>query len=161
MTDFGTVRREGGLGAVRFERRYATTPEDLWDAWTSPERIARWLGASLVGGALAPGAELTLVWGPDAGSQVGLVVTALAPPRLLEWRWTIAGEPPTVLRVEFAPVEGGTLLVLDHSRLPAAQVAGLSAGWHDFLDVLGTGRPSAEDRWRELLPAYRERAAAR
>jgi uncharacterized protein YndB with AHSA1/START domain len=160
MTQFGTVRREGGLGAVRFDRRYATTPEDLWEAWTAPERIARWLGASLVGGAVEPGAELTLVWGPDADSQVGLVVTELVPPRSLEWRWTIAGEPPTVLRVELTPVEDGTLLVLDHSRLPGAQVAGLSAGWHDFLDVLASGQPSGEDRWRELLPAYREQLAA-
>ena len=29
---------------VRFERRYATTPEDLWSAVTEPERVARWLG---------------------------------------------------------------------------------------------------------------------
>jgi hypothetical protein len=47
--------------------------------------------------------------------------------------------------------------VLDHSRLPVTQFAGLSAGWHDFLDVLASGQPSAEDRWRELLPAYTAR----
>ena len=79
---------------------------------------------------------------------------------LLEWQWTIHGEPPTLLRVELTPVPGGTLLVLDHSRLPVGQWPGLSAGWHDFLDVLGTGRPSGEDRWKELLPAYREQVAA-
>jgi uncharacterized protein YndB with AHSA1/START domain len=160
MTDFGTVRRDGDFGAVRFERVYAAAPEDLWDAWTSPERISRWLGAELTGGPVRPGAALRLEWGPDADSQVALVVHELKPPELLEWQWTINGEPPTLLRVELTAVPGGTLLVLDHSRLPATQFAGLSAGWHDFLEVLGSGVPSAGDRWRELLPAYQERVRA-
>jgi uncharacterized protein YndB with AHSA1/START domain len=158
VTDFGTVRRDGGFGAVRFERVYAASPEQLWDAWTAPERIRRWLGATVVG-PLAVGSTATLVWGDDPDSQVDLLVQELTPPRLLEWRWTINGEPPTLLRVELSPAPGGTLLVLDHSRLPAAQAAGLSAGWHDFLDVLASGVASGEDRWRELLPAYRQRVA--
>ena len=159
MTEFGTVRRDGDFGAVRFERVYAFSPAELWDAWTSPERIPRWLGASLEG-SLAVGGTARLVWGDDPDSQVELVVNEMAPPELLEWQWTINGEPPTLLRVELTPVADGTLLVLDHSRLPATQFAGLSAGWHDFLDVLGSGEPSAEDRWRELLPEYKSRVAA-
>jgi uncharacterized protein YndB with AHSA1/START domain len=158
MTDFGTVRRDGEFGAVRFERVYDAAPEQLWDAWTSPERIRRWLGASVVG-TLEPGAKATLVWGEDADSQVELVVHEMSPPHRLEWQWTINNEPPTLLRVSLSPAPAGTLLVLDHSRLPAAQFAGLSAGWHDFLDVLATGQPSGEDRWRELLPDYRARVA--
>jgi uncharacterized protein YndB with AHSA1/START domain len=159
VTDFGTVRRDGDFGAVHFERVYAAAPEDLWDAWTAPERIPRWLGASL-DGPLVPGGSAKLSWGEDADSQVDLVVRELTPPRLLEWQWTIDGEPPTLLRVELTPVPDGTRLVLDHSRLPATQFAGLSAGWHDFLDVLGSGVPSEEDRWRELLPAYKEKVSA-
>ncbi len=159
MTEFGTVRRDGDFGAVRFERVYAFSPAELWDAWTSPARIERWLGASLVG-ALEPGGSARLVWGDDPDSQVELVVNELKPPELLEWQWTINGEPPTLLRVELTPRPDGTLLVLDHSRLPATQFAGLSAGWHDFLDVLGSGEPSGEDRWRELLPSYRTKVSA-
>jgi uncharacterized protein YndB with AHSA1/START domain len=159
MTEFGTVRRDGEFGAVRFERVYAFSPAELWDAWTSPERIPRWLGASLEG-SLSVGGTARLVWGDDPDSQVDLVVNELTPPELLEWQWTIHGEPPTLLRVELMPVAAGTLLVLDHSRLPATQFAGLSSGWHDFLDVLGSGVPSGEDRWRELLPAYKEKVSA-
>lgn len=62
MTEFGTVRRDGDFGAVRFERVYAASPSELWDAWTSPARIERWLGASLVGD-LAVGGAARLVWG--------------------------------------------------------------------------------------------------
>ena len=159
MAEFGTVRRDGDVGAVRFSRVYGFAPSDLWDAWTSPSRIPRWLGATLVG-SLEPGGSARLEWGSDADSQVELEVLAMTPPELLEWRWTINGEPPTLLRVELTPVPEGTLLVLDHGRLPATQFAGLSAGWHDFLDVLGTGVPSGEDRWRELLPAYKSQVAA-
>jgi uncharacterized protein YndB with AHSA1/START domain len=159
MAEFGTVRRDGEFGAVRFERVYASAPAELWDAWTSPERIPRWLGASLVG-SLVVGGTARLVWGDDASSQVELVVNEMTPPSRLEWEWTIQGEPPTLLRVELTPVAGGTLLVLDHSRLPATQFAGLSSGWHDFLDVLGSGVPSADDRWRELLPSYRAQVSA-
>ena len=158
MTDFGTVRRDGDFGAVRFERVYAAAPEELWEAWTSPERISRWLGAQVVG-ALAVGSTARLVWGDDPDSQVDLAINELKPPELLEWQWTINGEPPTLLRVELSPVAGGTLLVLDHSRLPVGQFAGLSAGWHEFLDVLASGVPSADERWRKLLPAYKQRVA--
>jgi uncharacterized protein YndB with AHSA1/START domain len=159
MTEFGTVRRDGESGAVRFDRVYGFAPAELWDAWTSPARLSRWLGATLVG-ELVVGGTARLVWGPDADSQVDLEVIEMTPPERLQWRWTIHGEPPTLLRVELTPVPGGTRLVLDHSRLPAGQVAGLSAGWHDFLDVLGSGESSEEDRWRELLPSYRSQVSA-
>ena len=158
MGEYGTVRRDEGYG-VRFERVYAAAPAELWSAWTSPERIPRWLGASVTG-PIEVGAAVRLVWGPEPDSQVDLVVEELVPPERLRWRWTIAGEEPSVLVVTLTPVDGGTRLVLEHTGLPPAQVAGLSAGWHDFLDVLGSGRPSGEDRWRELLPAYREQVSA-
>jgi uncharacterized protein YndB with AHSA1/START domain len=159
MTESGTVRRDGEFGAVRFERLYAAAPAELWEAWTSPARIRRWLGATLDGD-LTVGGTARLIWGDDPDAQVELVVRAMTPPQRLEWQWTINGEPPTLLRVELTPAPGGTLLVLDHSRLPAGQFPGLSAGWHDFLDVLGSGLPSGEDRWRELLPAYQDKVSA-
>ena len=117
------------------------------------------MGAS-VGGPIEPGAAVTLVWGDDPGSQVEVLVVALTPPRLLEWQWAVAGEPPTALRVELTPVAGGTLLVLDHSRLPSAMVAGLAAGWHAYRDALAAGEATGWDAaWAGLLPAYRARVA--
>jgi uncharacterized protein YndB with AHSA1/START domain len=159
VTDFGTVRKDGSFGAVRFERVYGATPEQLWAAWTVPERLTRWLGAS-VSGPIEPGAAVTLVWGDDPDSQVALEIVELAPPERLEWRWTVAGEPPTVLRVELTAVPEGTRLVLDHARLPMSMFAGLAAGWHAYLDALAAGDAAGWDaRWAELLPAYKGRAA--
>ena len=161
LSEYGTVRAGADGRGVRFERTYEASAEELWAAWTEPDRIARWLGAAVDGGPVTPGAEFTLVWGEDADSRVGVVVRRLEPPRLLEWEWTINGEPPTVLRVELTPAPGGTALLLDHSRLPSAQVAGLSAGWHDFLDAFPDGAGGMRDeQFAALLPAYRERVAA-
>ena len=164
MTEFGPVRRDGELGAVRFERVYGVPPEELWDAWTVPERIKRWLGASVTGGPIGRGASFVLDWGPDEESKTWVAGLEPAPPRRREWRWSGGGarpgEKPSTLRVSLDPVPGGTRLVLDHSGLSFTQFAGLSSGWHDFLDVLGSGVPSDEERWRELLPEYRSRVAA-
>lgn len=159
MSDFGTVRRDGGFGAVHFSRHYDASPAELWAAWTEPDRIARWLGAAVEGGPIEPGEAFRLVWAEGADNQVDLVVRELKPPELLEWEWTIAGEPPTLLRVELSPASSGTLLVLDHSGLPISMFTGLSAGWHDFLDTLASGQPSADEHWRELLPEYKRRVA--
>jgi uncharacterized protein YndB with AHSA1/START domain len=167
MTELGTVRRDGDFGAVRFTRHYAATPEELWGAWTEPDRIARWLGATVEGAPSGPGAAFRLVWSADpegAENQVELVVRELKPPELLEWEWTIVGEPPTVLRVDFVAAGGGTDLVLDHRGLPLGQYAGLAAGWHAYLDALSALVDSElavywDERFAELLPAYRERVA--
>ena len=39
----GTLRATGGVGVIRMEDRYDTTPDDLWSALTDPRRLARWV----------------------------------------------------------------------------------------------------------------------
>ena len=43
MTEAGVLRPDGRRLAVRFERTYAAPIDEVWDALTSPERLARWL----------------------------------------------------------------------------------------------------------------------
>ena len=113
---------------------------------------------------MVPGGSFALVWAEGADNRVDLVVRALEPPTRLEWEWTIVGEPPTVLAVSLVPAGGGSDLVLDHSRLPPTQDAGLGAGWDAYLSSLfahidGTAH-DWDERFMALLPAYREQVAA-
>ena len=37
------MRATDGVGVIRMEDRYDTTPDDLWSALTDPRRLARWV----------------------------------------------------------------------------------------------------------------------
>jgi hypothetical protein len=103
-------------GALRFTRRYAAAPEAVWTALTDPESLARWL-------APPPGVD------PQP--------RALEDGRLLELDWTPSGEPESLVRIEVNGDEGGTLLVLDHSRLDMRICMRYFAFWEPRLSRLG------------------------
>jgi len=42
-TPWGRVSRRGELFGLSFERIYSSTPEDVWEAVTDAERLARWM----------------------------------------------------------------------------------------------------------------------
>ncbi len=58
MRTLGTLHRlDDTRGAVRVEDVYATDIEDLWDACTDPDRLARWIAD--VSGVLEMGGGFT------------------------------------------------------------------------------------------------------
>ena len=147
---------------VRFERYYATTPEDLWSSVTEPERLARWLGP--VYGDLVVGGRYELRMGDDVpGSPqnaVGDVLECDAPHRLV-LGWLFPGEPESRVTVDIRADGDGAVLVLEHLDLEEAAARGYGGGWHaslDQLDDLVAGRAVRD--WDGLfaaaLPRYRE-----
>lgn len=160
MTD--TLRTSGDTRAVHLERTYQASPEELWTAWTDPDRLARWLGTP-AGPIIDADAPVRIAMGGDDDWVDVLVVHADAP-RLLELRWEFAGEPAGLLRVALTPVRDGTLLVLDHDGLTDSST-GYGAGWQAFLDgpldaLFGTGAGSWDELFEQAMPTWRERAAA-
>jgi uncharacterized protein YndB with AHSA1/START domain len=149
----GTLRTDGDRCAVRFERLYDFTPEELWSALTEPGQLARWLAKAEVQPGVGGGIALHF---EDDGTVEGGRVLEWDEPRLLEYEWRYPGEDESVVRFELHRQEYGTLLVLDHRRLGRASGAGYGAGWHAHLDALAreieTGTWSR--RFEELLPAY-------
>jgi uncharacterized protein YndB with AHSA1/START domain len=151
---------------VHLEREYPATPDEVWDAWTSPERLARWLGtpARPVLGAGGP-VRLTLGEGADDWADVS-VITADRP-RLLELVWAFVGEPGSVLRVEIEPIDATrTRLLVEHRGLGSSAV-GYGAGWQAYLDGELAGELGEtenvsgwDERFEQALPIWRERAAA-
>jgi uncharacterized protein YndB with AHSA1/START domain len=154
----GALRSDADRLAVRFERRYAATPDEVWRAATEPERIGRWLAPI----ALLDESRYRIDFG-DGQETTGTIEVCEAP-RALVVTWDFPGEPPSRVSVGIAPDGDGALLVLDHTRLPQNQGAGYGAGWEAYLARLeaqlgGMSGPDWDERFGELLPAYRAAAA--
>lgn len=166
MTDTrmdGDLRRDGDRCAVRFERLYDATAEELWAALTDPERLAGWL-AHVSRFELVPAGDVEIDFGDSEEERVSGRIRTLEHERVLEYTWTYPGESESVVRFEIVPREHGVLLVLDHRQLSWEAAAGYGAGWQAHLDVLGahlSGQTLAwADRYRELRPHYDEQLAA-
>ena len=159
----GVVRREGERRGVRFERAYAASVEELWDALTSPASVGRWL-AEVERLELRVGGAVELRFGDGEGERVTGTVLALEPPRLLEYEWHFPGEEQSAVRFELTADDRGARLVLDHRLLGAETAAGYGPGWHAHLDALaahlGGGSIDWLARYRELKPAYEAQLAA-
>jgi uncharacterized protein YndB with AHSA1/START domain len=168
----GTVHRTGdGRLALRFERRLAHPPEQVWRAITEVEHLRHWFPVE-IDSDLSPGATVRFDLTAEAKRRLHLegadtttdgLVTVFDPPRLLEYTW---GEELTRWELS-ADGEGGCLLVFtdifdgdlrepDH-RNATTQA---SASWHacfEMLEAWLAGRPagrSAWDRAAELAEAY-------
>jgi uncharacterized protein YndB with AHSA1/START domain len=144
---------------------YATTPEDLWDAATTPERLARWFAP--VTGDLREGGSYA-VEGNASGT-----IERCDPPRAFRVSWEFAGAVSHVT-VEVAPDGDGARLTLTHEgAIPAdlwAQFGpgATGVGWDGSLMALGryvaTGEPAPHpeltDEARAFIAASAERWAA-
>lgn len=164
----GTMRAQDETrGAVRVEEVYDTGVDDLWDACTTPERLARWIAK--VSGDLHEGgtvhAVFTSTWSGPARIEV-----CEAPHHLL-----LITEPGTDDESEleaWLTAEGSrTRLVVEERGLPVDSLHFYGAGWQVHLEdlerSLATGdvvhadgwsqqapAPAWQARWTELTPAY-------
>ena len=150
----GRIDRDGDTVAVVFDRHYPTTPDDLWQACTDPERLARWFAP--VSGDLRPGGRFTIHF-DDADTPSCRVVTCEAPTRLV-WEWPVR-DVPSLVTVEVSEDGQGSRLVLRHDRLAAGQAAGYAAGWDTYVRALdahvaGTPGPEWDATWSALHAVY-------
>jgi uncharacterized protein YndB with AHSA1/START domain len=103
----GTDTREART--VVLTRRYDAPIEDVWDAVTDPERIARWFLP--VTGDLRPGGRY------QTQGNAGGVIKACEPPRRLLVTWEM-GEVKegdlSEVELRLSEVDGGTEFTLDH-----------------------------------------------
>ncbi len=150
----GTTREittASGRHGLRMTRSYATDADDLWSAWTDPERMARWLGRPE--GDLREGGDLTLwMGGPDdtkpadgSDDVAHVQVIHCARPERLTVRWAGGQDEASILDLRLtATAPETTLLELDHVVLERDGATGYGSGWEDFLarlDAAVAGRP--------------------
>jgi uncharacterized protein YndB with AHSA1/START domain len=157
-TDRG-ISGGGDERAVYLARYYDAPIEQVWDAWTAPERLARWLAP--VHGDLRPGGDALLDMEP--GLQVRCRILDCQPPARLAVSWSHPGEADSAVELRLAASEHGTRLELEHTRLAAGIVLNYGPGWEDFLDRLGAllgGGDPGELSWAEAEAALRPLWAA-
>jgi uncharacterized protein YndB with AHSA1/START domain len=117
IASLGAIRREvraceqdgRPARAIVAERSYDTTVDDVWDAVTNRERIARWLAP--IDGDLRLGGRYQLEG--NAGGEI----TTCDPPAHLALTWELGGGVTWVDVHLSADPDGGTLLRLEHVAL--------------------------------------------
>ncbi|HYY10183.1 MAG TPA: SRPBCC family protein [Kineosporiaceae bacterium] len=158
MKIIGSLRTlDATRGAVRVEDVFDTSVEDLWDACTRPDRLARWIAD--VSGDLRVGGEFRARF-TSGWEGTGRIEVCEAPRRLVVVTREPGDTEDDVLEVTLTPQGDRTLLVVEERGLPADQLAGYGAGWQVHLEDLAAvlanrDRCDLPARWQELVPAYR------
>jgi uncharacterized protein YndB with AHSA1/START domain len=153
---YGTVHTRADGYQLRFERHLLHPVEKVWDALINPAQRAQWLAPGEL--ELTLGGRVSLAF-TDGDGVIDGRVTAITPPRLLEFTWTDQDNDFGFVRWELGADDGGTRLVLTHTVPESARGFGLPmlAGWHSLLDQLAAlldDQPFARDRWQELHDDY-------
>lgn len=120
MTDDLTTRYDGVLertdkgGIIRFERHLPYDIGDVWDAVTSPERLAEWwlpFDADITVD-LRVGGALVFTGQPDGEPVMTCTILRLEPPMLLEHTHPAPG---SILRWDLEAADTGCILRLTHT----------------------------------------------
>jgi uncharacterized protein YndB with AHSA1/START domain len=137
--------------SLRLERTISATPEQVFEAWTNPAKVARWF---------SPSAEFTVIvhaLDPRAGGRFRIEMkhqagnshiahgeyrTVRKPSQLsFTWRWEEnPAMPDTLVSIDLTAEGGGSRLVLTHAQFDSeAQCAEHEKGWAGCLARLDDG----------------------
>jgi uncharacterized protein YndB with AHSA1/START domain len=140
------ARGETTGATVQIRRRVRASTEEVFDLWTKPDLMARWM--SPYPGAvdckascdLRPGGAFSLVMtSAESNREVTGTYVQIDRPRKLVFTWIgpLTNHVNTLVTVELTPHGDETDLVLTHERLPtSAIVEGHTRGWDHILDHL-------------------------
>ena len=167
-TTIGTARASGDRYSLDLERVYATTVEDVWDAVTQADRLARWMAPYR--GDLRLGGRWEALNDDGTVFSWGTITECEAPHRYVT-TWEYEGEETSVITVTVEEHPDGALLRLVHEGLADA---GYAAGWQTYFEqldetlpvgpssVVDPDRPPGiawDDRFAELREAWRPELA--
>jgi uncharacterized protein YndB with AHSA1/START domain len=112
------VRRDDESVTVTIDRSYPTSVEDVWDAITTPERVARWFAP--LSGDLREGGEFQV-----EGNASGQILKCDRPHLL---RMTYGG-PTSIVELRLVPDGESTTLAVEHTVPLAIAQSGAGALW--------------------------------
>lgn len=118
---------------VNASRLIRAAPEDVFRAWTDPDRMQRWFGTTKqivnpkVDGLFYLAMEHQGRTWPHYGRYL-----RLEKPRVIEFTWMSEGTEgrETVVTIELVARDGGTQLTLNHAGVPDTELGrGHQQGW--------------------------------
>ena len=131
---------------VQVRRRVRATAEEIFDLWTKPDLMVRWMSPfpgvvdCKASCDLRPGGAFSLVMLSEGASrEVSGTYVQVDRPRKLVFTWIgpLTNNVNTLVTLELNPRGDETDLVLTHERLPtSAIVEGHTKGWGNILDHL-------------------------
>jgi uncharacterized protein YndB with AHSA1/START domain len=143
---------------IQRELTIEADPATVFAFFTDPQRLVRWIGASATLDARPGGLLLVDV-------QQGFVARGefkeVVPVTRLAYTWGWEGNrenvPPgsSLIEIDLAPKNGGTVVHFTHSGLPPEAVPSHSDGWSHYLARLAlaaSGVDPGPDSWREDRP---------
>jgi uncharacterized protein YndB with AHSA1/START domain len=126
-------------GRVVHEVDLALPPEEVFEFFTDPERLVRWIGLSA---SLSPVPGGAFRFEVQPGQYCEGTYREVVRPTFVSftWGWTDPAWrlPPgsSLVSVELTELPGGTRVRLVHDRLPGDLQGIHDEGWHTFLDRL-------------------------
>lgn len=132
---------------LRIERTFAATAEQVFDAWTSPEVMRRWLHCEpdwdtpVADVDLRVGGKVHVVMRSPDGAEVNAHgnFTLIDRPNRLVMTWIFDDDPSNeqLLDLYFSETEGTTTVLLVNSRISTNERRDAqSNGWQGCLDEL-------------------------
>jgi uncharacterized protein YndB with AHSA1/START domain len=128
----GTIEPTAAGGVIRFERHLTHPIGEVWDAITSPARLADWwlpFDADITVD-LREGGEIVMAARAEEPMTMTSTILRIEPPRLLEHTHV---DPGSYLRWELEPADAGCVLRLSHfvtdtaAAIDSCYVVGLHA----------------------------------
>jgi uncharacterized protein YndB with AHSA1/START domain len=136
---------------LRIERRFEASPDEVFEQWTDPPSMAKWLSptgvAEVVADVRVGGRFSVTMIGDGKRLEHRGEYLRIEPSRVLSFTWIspYTGAGPSVVTVELMPDGAGTRLVLTHEWLPAEHVDPHAGGWGSILDNLAAVLRSISD----------------
>jgi uncharacterized protein YndB with AHSA1/START domain len=140
--------------SINFEMTLEADPASVFAFLTDPKRLVRWIGASATLDA-QPGGLLLIdvVEGHTARGKFTEVVPVTRLAYTFGWDESKSVPPgSSLVEIDLAPRNGGTLLRFQHTGLPPGDVAGHRDGWNHYfarLALAASGRDPGPDPRRK------------